>query len=160
MKGYENVINIAGLVVLIIMTGLSISDIRYKEIPQGGLCILGGAAVIYQLISWHQGVWNLFCVLGGIGVGVLFLIISRCTEEAIGYGDSIAITILGAILGFWKSLEILSSAFFLCVIWTIVLSIFWKIRRKTLTKAIGTIPFMPFLTLGYAFLFIEYGGAL
>ena len=53
----------------------------------------------------QTNVENLVGICAGIGVGVLFLLVSKVTEEAIGYGDSVAIMILGGYLGFWKLWE-------------------------------------------------------
>lgn len=48
-------------------------------------------------------------------VGILFLLISKVTEEGFGYGDSLAILILGIYLGFWGLIGVLSGAFLLLV---------------------------------------------
>ena len=53
----------------------------------------------------QTNVGDLAGICAGIGVGVLFLLVSKVTEEAIGYGDSVAIMILGGYLGFWKLWE-------------------------------------------------------
>ena len=50
-------------------------------------------------------------ILGGVGVGIAFLGISRLTREGVGYGDSLAILILGICLGLWKSLAVLTVTF-------------------------------------------------
>lgn len=59
----------------------------------------------------QTNVENLVGICAGIGVGVLFLLVSKVTEEAIGYGDSVAIMILGGYLGFWKVVGVLAAAF-------------------------------------------------
>lgn len=43
----------------------------------------------------------------------IILWISKITNEAIGYGDSLAILILGIYLGIWGLLEVLMTAFFI-----------------------------------------------
>mgnify|MGYP000600478300 CR=1 FL=1 len=60
----------------------------------------------------QTNVGDLAGICAGIGVGVLFLLVSKVTEEAIGYGDSVAIMILGGYLGFWKVVGVLAAAFF------------------------------------------------
>lgn len=139
--------------VLAIMISLSVSDLRHRKIPCIGLVIWGVLVVVCQVKAHAGGDFpdSLLEILPGIGVGMLFICISRITREAIGYGDSVAIVILGGFLGFWRLLESLAGAFFLCGIWSIGVCMF---RRKK------SIPFMPFLTAGYAILLIEQGGAL
>ena len=75
--------------------------------------------------------------------GILFLWISKITNEAIGYGDSLAILILGIYLGIWGLLEVLMTAFFILGIIGLICVV---IKRKKKGLAF---PFYPFLTVGY-----------
>lgn len=77
-------------------------------------------------------------------VGVLFLIISKCTKEAIGYGDSWMILLLGVYLGLWNILWLLSIAFVLSG----VMSAFVLRKNKYFSKV--SFPFIPFLAVSYA----------
>ena len=79
---------------------------------------------------------------GGLS-GILFLWISKITNEAIGYGDSLAILILGIYLGIWGLLEVLMTAFFILGIIGLICVV---IKRKKKGLAF---PFYPFLTVGY-----------
>ena len=72
----------------------------------------------------------------GGAVGILFLIISRSTGEAFGYGDSILILVMGSFLGFWNILSVLTAAFLLA-------AVFSGFTRKS------AFPFVPFLTAAY-----------
>lgn len=79
----------------------------------------------------------------GGAVGVVFLIISRTTEESLGYGDSILITVLGIYMGFWNILTLLVTAFFLGAVFSGVM----LVRKKYTGKS--SFPFVPFLTAAY-----------
>ena len=61
----------------------------------------------------------------------------------IGYGDSLAILILGIYLGIWGLLEVLMTAFFILGIIGLICVV---IKRKKKGLAF---PFYPFLTVGY-----------
>lgn len=63
-------------------------------------------------------------------MGVLFLLVSKVTEEAIGYGDSVAIMILGGYLGFWKVVGALAVAFFTSGVCSVILA--FRGRVKTM----------------------------
>ena len=90
-------------------------------------------------------------ICAGIGVGVLFLLVSKVTEEAIGYGDSVAIMILGGYLGFWKVVGVLAAAFFTSGVCSVILAFRGRVK---------TMPFFPFLTLGYILMLAEQRGGV
>lgn len=89
--------------------------------------------------------------LAGIGVGVLSLLVSKVTEEAIGYGDSVAIMILGGYLGFWKVVGVLAAAIFTSGVCSVILALRGRVK---------TMPFFPFLTLGYILMLAEQRGGV
>lgn len=155
----ENIKRLADFFVLFILVWLSVSDIRNRKVSGRVLWLWGIWTLIWQIIVFYQAKifpgntegFRLAGVCAGIGVGLLFLAVSRITEEAIGYGDSIAITILGGYAGFWNIVGTLAAAFFISGVCSIVLAV----RGRT-----KIIPFFPFLTLGYVLLLAERGGIL
>lgn len=147
--------NIEWIFVLLVLIWLSVLDIRNRKISRNVLVIWGILTVVWQIVHVNYGQnvgnCNLAGVCAGIGVGILFLLVSKVTEEAIGYGDSVAILILGGYLGFWKVVGVLAVAFFSSGVCSIILA--FRERVKTL-------PFFPFLTLGYILMLAEQGGVL
>lgn len=119
---------------------LSIADVRFRKVPSGILFLCGAAAIIYQVVQRPMDLW---LAAGGTGVGIAFLLLSRWTREGIGYGDSLAILVLGIYLGFWGLLEVLAGAFFLLL----PVGILCLIRNRMSRKK--TVPFYPFLAAGY-----------
>lgn len=93
---------------------------------------------------------DLVGICAGIGVGVLFLLASKVTEEAIGYGDSVANPDSWRYLGFWKVVGVLAAAFFTSGVYSVILAFRGRVK---------TMPFFPFLTLGYILMLAEQGGA-
>ena len=77
----------------------------------------------------------------------MFLAVSKVTEEAFGYGDSVLILIMGGFLGFWNILALLTqrSTVILAAAFSLVLLIPQPVgfQRK------DTFPFVPFLTAAY-----------
>jgi len=121
-------------------------DIRHRKIPL--LYLLLGIGVAFSVLFFQeQGMWILS--LGGAGIGVAFLGISKITKEAIGYGDSLLILGLGILLGFWQIMAVLVVAFSLTAISSMVLLVLKKMNRRT------TLPFIPFLALGFLINFIS-----
>ncbi len=86
---------------------------------------------------------RLIDVILGASVGILFLGISRWTKEAIGYGDSLLMTLLGAYLGIWGILNTMLIASILCGI--VVLIGFATKQIKNSSR----IPFLPFVFVGF-----------
>lgn len=122
------------------LAGLSIADIHSRRIPVYILISGSLAALGYQFFIKKSDVW---LMAGGIGIGVLFLLVSAVTREGMGYGDSWTILILGSYLGVWKMIEVLLTAFlFLGAAAVICLSV-KKMSRKY------KLPFIPFLAAGY-----------
>ena len=133
---------------MVLLAVLSITDIHSRRIPVIVL-ISGNLAVLcYQIYIAKEDV---FVLAGGIGVGLLFLLVSRVTREGMGYGDSWTILILGIYLGLWKLLEVLLAAFLLLWIAAIIFLSLNKISREY------NLPFIPFLAAGYLFSILTGG---
>ena len=153
-----NINRMVDIVVLLILTGLSVSDIRNKKVSRRVLTLWGILTVFWKIVDLYQ--IRVFLEkmeqtnvddLAGIGVGVLSLLVSKVTEEAIGYGDSVAIMILGGYLGFWKVVGVLAAAIFTSGVCSVILALRGRVK---------TMPFFPFLTLGYILMLAEQRGGV
>ena len=134
--------SISQVVTIGMLSALSIGDIYSRRIPVYILVFCNLAAMGYQIFIGKEDIW---LILGGIGIGILFLLISRVTGEGIGYGDSWLILIMGIYLGVWKLLEALMSAFLFLGAAAAVCLALKKMSKKY------KLPFIPFLTAGYLF---------
>ena len=119
---------------------LSVLDIQKRRLPEGllaaGVGIAAGVAALR--IFWGFGPFLLG--LAGAAVGVGFLWISKVTDEAFGYGDSILIIALG--------LYLLMAAFGLSAIFSMVMMKRQNFQRTT------TMPFVPFFGAAYVVLLL------
>ena len=140
---------ISEIVSLGILSTLAVSDIRKREIPVYAVWCSGILSAIYYLTGERKSMWLL---AGGVLVGICFLIISRITREGIGYGDSLAILVLGSFLGFWNILTVMAFTFFLML--CVLIPVLWK---KKMSRTY-TLPFLPFLAAGYLCFLIAGGG--
>lgn len=131
---------IADGAVLMMLIGLAVLDWRKKEIPVFLLIFMNVIVVIISIFCRTESVWSR---VGGLAIGIVLLIISKCTREAIGYGDSWLILILGIYVGALRMLQILFAASLLSA----VCSLFYLWKRHWKKKE--TIPFVPFLALAY-----------
>lgn len=131
---------IADWSIFLLLAVCSYSDARKKTIPIYLLIIFSVvvvfAAVLCRTVSVQMQV-------AGALLGVLLLVVSKCSKEAIGYGDSWIMLLLGIQMGCYRAVGVLFSASLLAS----VLSLFflWKRRWKRNT----TLPFVPFLTISY-----------
>ena len=87
------------IISLILLCPMAWVDIKKKRIPVIYLWLLAAGNIIQQCVGINSGIG---LVLGGIGVGLAFLLLSKVTEEGLGYGDSLGILVLGVGLGMWK----------------------------------------------------------
>jgi leader peptidase (prepilin peptidase)/N-methyltransferase len=115
-------------------------DWKKREVPIAILLGMGVVAVGSWIFCDSVGVWQR---LIGVLIGGLFLIISKLTREAIGYGDSLVILILGLHMGVFQMLQTLCLASILAG----GLSLFLLWKRKWSRSM--TLPFLPFVTATY-----------
>lgn len=119
---------------------LAVMDIRNKRL--NFLFLVSG--FIPAAAGWfcRSGRHPLLLAAGG-GVGLAFLLVSRVTGEAFGYGDSLLILIAGCFLGFWGVLSLLAAAFLLAAGFSAIMLIRKRFSRKS------AFPFVPFLMIAY-----------
>ncbi len=131
------IINI-GIGILLLIT--AIQDVRSKQISNW--IILAGAALLCIGIPFSHGLTLAdrgFGMLVGAGV----ILISKATGGKIGMGDGLLLCVTGLGLGVWSNLELFALSMFAAAVVSIILLIARLANRKT------SIPFVPFLFLGY-----------
>ena len=131
---------VADWIILVLLIGCAISDWKRKEIPLYLLIVMSVNVLILTLCFGGQ---SLGSSIGGALIGVLLFVVGRFTREAIGYGDSWIILLLGIYLGVMQLIELLLGAALLAAICS--LFFLWKKRWKKT----ASIPFVPFLLLMY-----------
>lgn len=132
---------VSRIMAMIILMGLSVMDYKIRKVPRDVLLLCMAGAVVNQMVTQSVD-WKL-SIAGG-AAGIIFLGISKITKEAIGYGDSLAILVLGIYLGIWGLIEVLVTSFFILG----VLGLIWIVTKR---KKNFAFPFYPFLTMGYLF---------
>ena len=110
-----------------------------------GAVLIGICLPFYNTISIPERI-------GGVAIGACIIIISKATSGKIGMGDGFLLCVTGLGLGFWGNLELFSVALFFAAIISIILLIFRLADRKK------SIPFVPFLLMGYVFLVVANKG--
>lgn len=127
-------------IVLLFLLLCSLTDVRTKKIS---LRLLIGMSVAMICLRLLQQDFKIVSTAGGLFCGGIFCLISRFTGEAIGYGDSWIILLLGLYLGFEKQLTLLMIAFLCAGLFALI----GLLRQKWSQTA--SIPFVPFLTAAY-----------
>lgn len=135
--------NIIKLIIAAMLLYCGIQDTLKKKIS---LWVLITAAVLTGICIPFCSIASVPDRIGGTVIGITVIIISIATVGKIGMGDGLLLCITGLGLGFWANLELFAIALFLAAL----VSIFLLIARLADRKK--SIPFVPFLLIGYAFL--------
>lgn len=120
---------------LLFLAGLSREDIRERKISFHKLVLFGLGGIFCCCIEGTSS----YEVLYRIVPGGLLLLLSVMTKEALGYGDSIAVLVLGLWMGEVFTAFILAIAFWLAGIY----GVFCRIKGEK-----EPLPFIPFLLSG------------
>ena len=131
---------VANWFVLIFLAVASVIDWRKREIPMSLLFIMSAGITIFAIYCKDITIWYR---LAGGALGMMLFVVSTVTKEAIGYGDSWLILLLGVYLGIFRVLQLLFASSILAVLF----AVFYLCVRKWNRKA--TLPFVPFLTIAY-----------
>jgi len=119
----------------------SIMDIKRRKISIWLFIIFGIVGICIQIWQYHDRIPQLsVCLLPGL----VLLGVSKGTREALGYGDSLAVLVLGIYVGLWETTEIVIGGLLLSAVWAGILMIFLKRGKQ------AEFPFLPFLFLGMA----------
>lgn len=118
----------------------SIYDWKKREIPLWLLVFM--SVVVVGSVFFCDDVSLLLRITGGL-IGLLFLFVSKCTKEAVGYADSWLILLLGVQLGSRRAMQLIFAASFLAAICALIYLCLHRWRHKS------SLPFVPFLTISY-----------
>lgn len=136
---------------LLFLWALGVADIRNLSVSKPALIYGGILAVVSVYVNEID---SAYVILGGV-LGCVFILVSRYTKEALGYGDSMMITIVSVSVGAYVAIYTLASAFGMAAVYG-----GWKkyhlvhvkgsedekdLTRKDANKV--EIPFLPFLAM-------------
>lgn len=131
---------VANWSVLILLAVTSVIDWRKREIPMSLLFVMSAGITIFAIYCKDVTIWYR---LAGGALGIMLFVVSAVTKEAIGYGDSWTILLLGVHLGIFRVLQLLFVASLLAVLFAVFYLWVRKWDRNT------TLPFVPFLAIAY-----------
>lgn len=114
----------------------SLTDIRRKRIYTIPCFVVAGIGLVFHIIFLDTTWWNQFA---GIILGLILLVLSFITGEAIGRGDALVVIALGFVLDAIMVLHIIFCAFVLVDIFAVIGGLVKKIKFKS------TLQFIPFL---------------
>lgn len=133
------------LIGLFLFIGM-VYDIRFKQIPSIIFVVFGAIAAVETAV----GIWgNQWEALAGGAPGLLLLLVSRISREQIGYGDSLAFLIVGALSGPEDIVYMILLAFLAA---SAVSGILFMIKRVDRNYCI---PFFPMIFIAYLFRYIK-----
>lgn len=118
----------------------AVCDLKKGQIQTNMLCACAAVTLLSVFLCCEQSAAT--SLVGGL-LGFCFLAVSYITREAVGYADSILLIILGIFFGAEELLILMLVAFGTAALVALVGIVCGKWNRKK------TLPFVPFLLLGY-----------
>ncbi|MBE5970526.1 MAG: prepilin peptidase [Lachnospiraceae bacterium] len=129
---------------LVFLFIVAMFDIKTKQVSSKLCGIFAVCAIVLLIVSKLSGrEISIFSYIGGILIGVLFIVVAKISAGAIGAGDGMVMAVAGLYVGFERNLEILFIAFLAAALVGIIL---WITRKK---KRKETMAFLPFILTGY-----------
>ena len=118
----------------------SVTDIKRREIKLSVLVIFGIIAVCLYMIFHPVGIFE---EAAGIVTGLVFVGLFFITDEKIGLGDGLLMTVTGIFLGGRQNASLIMTAMLLSACFSVLILILKKADRKT------GFPFVPFVFAAY-----------
>lgn len=131
---------IANIIVAILLIGIGYKDWKTKRISGVSILIMAFVSIGLRIMVGNDSWW---ATLGGAAIGFFFFFVSKCSREAVGYGDSWLIFFLGVYAGGKMLLEIVLVAMLLISATTLLYGMRHGWKKK------HTLPFVPFLAAAY-----------
>ena len=122
------------IITVICLGGLSVEDIRRKEISGWSLLITAGIGLVLLAVD---GCWRVCLLLGWL------------TRESIGYGDGLVLLCMGGFMGISQLVRMWFAAITMAGLVAIFLLVVRHMQRK------AELPFVPFLLMGYGMTFLN-----
>jgi Type IV leader peptidase family. len=127
--------------VLLVFLGVNtVSDIKTKRIINWSAWVFGIFGLIYGFVTKELSISQ---ALVASLPGLIFLVISKVTQESMGYGDGIVVLVMGIYINIQRLISSLGIALMLAAIWSIILIVLFKKKKQS------EFPFLPFVLLGY-----------
>lgn len=139
------------VIYIILLTTASVTDIKYRKIPNKINIIILLLALIKSIIQLALfGSKDIFSSLAGFTVALIFVGIPYLLHDNMGAGDLKLSAFSGIYLGFYHTLTLLAVSYISCAIFAAVINVFKRITKK---PKITTLPFAPFVLFGSLYLF-------
>lgn len=142
------------LVIITFLLACTVQDLKYRSVDTKTLitgavfiCMVAGMEIVFGCFSWIEA-------LSGFIAGIVFLLIARISQEKLGLGDGMILSICGPLLGIENLLMMVLIALVLAAI------IGGVIGLKKGRGLKNTVPFVPFLLAGFIFCVLLGGGPL
>lgn len=137
---------VVDLLLFLMLSICAFTDLKDRRIS---LVILGMFLMIGLAVNCIFVINTAESIIGGITVGLFFIVISLISKGKIGLGDGLIISICGVYLGFWSNLILVFDTFLFCGLTGAVLM---AVKKINLNYELPLIPFMVAAYVGRLFL--------
>ena len=135
------------IVLLAFLAIAALTDCKSKKISIVFVACGFAVGLTMQILI---GELKFYELLGGCALGAIMLLISKLTNQAIGYGDGLMLIATGAFLGIFENVMLLLIALLIAAVISIVLLVIKKKKKNFM------LPFLPFLLSSYVLMLAVY----
>ena len=138
---------ISKIILLIFLGAGAFIDAKTKKIPVLYAVIGAAAGVTLKIFEENPDILQ---TVGGFLVGGILYLLSIISKQAIGSGDGMVLAVTGIFLGLIGNILLFSVSLAAAGLYSGIMLTLKKIKRKS------SIPFIPFMLLGYDVLLIVF----
>ena len=135
------------LIITVWLLSISILDVRSRCVPAWILAAGGGCTALILIYQCGCDMEEYAQAARGAIPGILILVLGAVTKKT-GYGDGIALLLVGMLLRDGKIFLLFGISLFLISVSSLILLVFKKVGRST------KIPYLPFLTAAWLLLMV------
>lgn len=118
----------------------TVKDIKTQTVDLRELLFFLILGLVIKIFGAQESVWR---IIPGMSIGVIMLVISFLSGEALGYGDGMVVLVTGALCGIRLTLLTILIALFVMAVFAICL----LLRKGFYYKE--KIPFVPCILVGF-----------
>ena len=137
---------VISVLILFVLIIASVRDIVCKEVDIREIMALITLMVVYIFMD---DTFKMINSIWGLLFGLLLIVFSKLSKQALGFGDAIVLLVLGVGFGVYRVIYIFMISLIISSVIAIIFFLLKKVGRKT------QLPFIPYITIAVMVMMIS-----